>query len=48
LNDGVLILSTGAVRYEARWNEGHLIGMVLEIRDRPRINCGIDVRPVKA
>jgi hypothetical protein len=36
LKDDRLILSTGAIRYEARWNEGHLIGVLLEHRDGAR------------
>jgi hypothetical protein len=30
LQNDVLVLSTGAARYEAKWNEGHLIGTLLE------------------
>jgi hypothetical protein len=38
LQDDRLTLSTGAVRYVARWNEGHLIGDYLENRDGVRWN----------
>lgn len=36
MKDDRLVLSTGAIRYEARWNEGHPVGLSLAHKDGAR------------